>query len=162
MSLYGVYGCLIVYNVVSHNVIMPMERLNNSNCRVSSRAVKPSLVDGGDGFCHCFHCELADPLSRMIIDDNHSSKYCICRKVLLASVCYNRSHYCLSCSRCGCLACAMKNNVFERTKFNVGELISKCTRCNRVDISETCSRTSGRTYCVDCQFVEEEVTIIWG
>ena len=51
--------------------------MSNSNCRASSRAVKPSLVDGGDGFCHCFYCELTDDqLSRVVIDDNQSSKYC--------------------------------------------------------------------------------------
>jgi hypothetical protein len=127
---------------------------SNSNFRISSRA-KPSFLDEGDGFCHCFYCELADPLSRMIIDDNYIHQKCICRNVLLARVCYNRSRYCLNCSRCGCFACSLKTNNVERTMFNAGEVISKCTRCNRVDISQTCS-LSGKTECLDCQFAAEE------
>ena len=138
---------------------MEMSNSINVNFRASGRLVKPSNLDGGDGFCHCFYCELGDPLSRMIIDDNHSSKNCISRKVLLASVCYNRSHYCLYCSKCGCFACAMKTNVGERKLFNIGEVISKCTRCHRVDISETCA-SSGRTECLNCQFAEEEEEVV--
>ena len=55
-------------------IITEMSSTGNTNFRSSNRLPRPTVVDGGDGFCHCFYCELTDLLSRLIIDDNHNSQ----------------------------------------------------------------------------------------